>query len=154
MGTVNHDQANLMLRLFELRREPRMRLARSWFVQHFHFKSLEEVVQTLKPGSEEQTSMRMVTSYWEMAAGMVDRGLIDDEFFFESNGEIWIVWDRIREIVPGWRAAFKNPNNFKHLEAVCTRLEAWREKIAPGSSAALRQMLEQATRQAAKAANE
>jgi hypothetical protein len=154
MTTVNHDQANLLLRLFELRRDPRLRQARTWFITHFHFKSLNEMNQALKPGSEEHTSLRMVTSYWEMAAGMVDRGLIEDEFFFESNGEMWIVWDRMREIVPELRAFYKNPSAFAHLEAACTRFEAWREKIAPGSTAVLRQLLEQATRQAAKAASE
>lgn len=154
MSNVNHDQANLLLRLFELRREPRLRQARTWFITNFHAKSLEEMNRTLRPGSEEHTNLRMVTSYWEMAASMVDRGLIDEEFFFENNGEIWIVWDRLREIVPELRAYYKNPSGFAHLEAVCKRFEEWRERIAPGSTAVLRQLLEQATKQAAKAASE
>jgi len=154
MGTVNHDQANLLLRLYEIRREPRMRQARSWFLRHFHPQSLEEMNQTIPPGSDEHTSLRMVTSYWEMAASMVDRGLIDDEFFFENNGEIWIVWDRLRHVAPELRAFYKNPSNFAHLEAVSKRFEVWRERIAPGSTAVLRQILDQVTAQAAKAASE
>ena len=79
-----------------------------------------------------------------MVASIVNRGLINDELFFESNGEMWVVWDRIRSIVPTWRAAYKNPLVFCNLEEACKRLEAWRDKRAPGSNAAMRQMMQQA----------
>jgi len=156
MGTVNHEQANLLLRLYELRREPRLREARSWYFANFHATSIEEVGKKYPPGSEENTSLRMVVSYWEMAVNMANRGLIDEEFFFENTGEQWVVWDRLRPIVDGWRAAFKNPHMFKNLEDHCKRLEEWREKRAPGSTAVMRQMLEQMARAQtqAKAAND
>lgn len=143
MGQVTYDQVNLMLRLYELRRDPRLRQARSWFVEHFHPDSPDDMMKKYPQGSEENTNIRMVISYWDMVAGIVNRGLIDDELFFESNGEIWVVWDRIRSIVPAWRAAFKNPTVFQNLEETCKRLEVWREKRAPGSTAAMRQMMEQ-----------
>jgi hypothetical protein len=73
----------------------------------------------------------------------VNRGLINDEIFFENNGEIWVVWDRMHSIVPTWRAAFKNPHLFESIEATCKRLEIWREKRAPGSSVAMKNMMEQ-----------
>jgi hypothetical protein len=50
----------------------------------------------------------------------------------------------MRSIVPVWRSAFKNPHLFQNIEETCKRLEAWREKRAPGSSAAMRQMMGQA----------
>ncbi len=106
------------------------------------------------PGSDENTNIRMTASYWDMVASIVNRGLIDDEMFFENTGEIWLVWDRIRAVVPAWRAAFKNPHVFANLEEVCKGLEAWREKRAPGSTAAMRQMMEQMTQAVAKAATE
>ncbi len=86
----------------------------------------------------------MVLSYWDMVAGIVNRGLINNELFFESNGEIWVVWDRIKMMVPIYRAAFKNPTMFSNLEETCKRLEAWREKRAPGSNSAMREILQQA----------
>ncbi len=143
MGQVTYDQVNLMLRLYELRRDPRLRQARSWFVEHFHPDSPDDMMKKYPQGGEENTNIRMVISYWDMVAGIVNRGLIDDELFFESNGEIWVVWDRIRSIVPAWRAAFKNPAVFQNLEEACKRLEVWREKRAPGSTIAMRQMMEQ-----------
>lgn len=143
MATITYEEVNLMLRLYDMRREPRLRQARTWFLDHFHPVSPEEMGQEYAAGSEEYTNIRMVLSYWDMVAGIVNRGLISDELFFENNGEIWVVWDRIRNIVPTWRAAFKNPTIFQHLEDTCKRLETWREKRAPGSSAAMRHMMQQ-----------
>src|SRR3954468_7799509 len=148
MGQVTHDQANLLLRLFELRREPRLRQARDWFFANFDAKTPEEAMTKYPPGSEANTSMRMVISYWEMAAGFANRGLIDDELFFENAGEGFFVYERIRELIPGMRAAFKNPHTYAQLEAFGKRMEAWSEKRAPGHVAHMRQMMSQ-MRQAA-----
>jgi len=143
MTQITYEEVNLMLRLYDLRREPRLREARAWFVENYHAASPEEVMQKYPQGSLENTNIRMVVSYWDMVAGIVNRGMINDELFFESNGEIWVVWDRMRSIAPTWRAAFKNPHLFSAIEETCKRLEAWREKRAPGSTAAMRQMMEQ-----------
>jgi hypothetical protein len=141
MGEVTHEQANLLLRLYDLRREPRMREAREWYFGHFKPTSVEDAMKICPPNSAENTSMRMVTSYWDMAAGMVNRGLIDEEFFFENTGEQWLVWERLKPILPAMRAMFKNPNYHRQLEEHVKRLEAWREKGAPGSTEAMRQMM-------------
>lgn len=141
MGQVTHDQANLMLRLYELRREPKMRQAREWYVANFNPQTPEDVFKIAPPGSQENAYMRMVNSYWEMATNMVGRGLIDEEFFFENSGEQWIVWDRVRHIAPAMRTTMKNPHIFENLEAHCKRLEAWREKRAPGSTEVMREMI-------------
>ena len=142
MAQITYDEVNLMLRLYDMRREPRLRQARSWFVEHFHPVAPDEM-EKYPQGGEENTYIRMVMSYWEMVASIVNRGLINDELFFESNGEIWVVWDRMRSIVPAWRAAFKNPQLFSNIEETCKRLDTWREKRAPGSTAAMRQRMEQ-----------
>src|ERR1700739_2363784 len=143
MSQTSYEEVNLMLRLYDLRREPRLREARAWFVDHFTARSPEELMQKYPQGSSENTYIRMVISYWGMWASIVNRGLINDELFFESNGEIWVVWDRMRTIVPIWRAAFKNPRLFSNIEDTYNRLEAWREKHAPGSNAAMRNMMSQ-----------
>jgi hypothetical protein len=141
LGQATHEQANLLLKLYELRREPRLREARAWFTANFDAKTLEDVNKKCPPGSEGNVNMRMVVSYWEMAAGLVNRGLIDDELFFENAGEAWFVWERLRELAPAMRAAFKNPHAWEQLEALAKRLEEWQERRAPGHTAALRQRL-------------
>ena len=148
MGEVNHDQANLLLRLYELRREPRMREAREWYFANYQPNSLEDMTKLAPPGSAANASVRMVISYWEMAASMVNRGLIDEEFFFENTGEQWAVWGRIKAFVPAMRERSKNPHQYANLEQHVNRFEAWREKRAPGSGEAMRQMMAQ-MRQAA-----
>ena len=143
MSQISYDEVNLMLRLYDMRRETRLRQARSWFVEHFHPESPEDMMQKYPQSSEENTYIRMVISYWDMVASIVNRGLIDDELYFESNGEAWMVWERLRQIAPAWRAAFSNPQLFINLEKLCGRLEAWREKISPGSVAKNREMMNQ-----------
>ena len=149
MGQVTHEQAELVLRLYELRREPRLREARSWFVANFDAKTPEEMMQKCPPGSEANTSMRMTIGYWEMAAGFANRGLIDDELFFENAGEGFLVYDRIRELLPAMRAMFKNPHVWGQLENFGKRMEAWSERRAPGNVAHMRQMIAQMMRPAA-----
>jgi hypothetical protein len=152
MGQVTHDQANLLLRLYELRRDPRMREARDWFALDFSAATMDELFQKYPPGSKENASYRMVVSYWEMCAGLVNRGLIDDEFFFENNGEVWIVYEKVKELTASQRKATGNPLLLKHLEDLGKRFEAWREKTAPGLNAQMRERFRQFAEARAKAA--
>jgi len=151
MGQATHDHASLMLRLYELRREPRMREARDWFVLDCTASSVEELMAKFPPGSKENASFRMVTSYWDMAASMVNRGLIEEELFFENTGEIWVVYDRLRPWLPAWRDSMGMPHLFRNLESLGQRMEAWREKLAPGSNEKLRERFRQRIAARAKA---
>jgi hypothetical protein len=148
MGQVSHEQVDLMLHLYEIRREPRLRQAREWFMRNFHPQSLAERAR-LTP--EEDTHVRMVTSYWDMAAGLVRRGMIDEDMYFESNAEFWIVWDRLKPIANDARAIFKDPHMWENVEKLAVRYEHWRERRAPGSIAAMKEMMEQRRAAAARA---
>ena len=156
MGEVTNEQVNLLLRLYEMRREPRLREARDWFVGNFNVQTPEDVMRLCPPGSRENANMRMVTSYWEMVASIVNRGLIDEDFFFENTGEQWLVFEQLKPILGAWRAMFNNSGILSNLEEQCKRLEAWREKRSPGANEATRKMLAQmrqtlAARKAAEA---
>ncbi|MFZ0821737.1 MAG: hypothetical protein WAM91_16855 [Candidatus Acidiferrales bacterium] len=152
MGEVTHDQANLLLKLYDLRREPRLREARAWYMGQFFAASVEELLQKYPPSSEANTSFRMVGSYWEMACGLVNRGLIDDEFFFESNGEVWFVFEKMKPILAGLRAMYHNPHAYRHMEAAVARLEQLWNRTSPGMVEAHRERIAQMRNQAAKAA--
>jgi hypothetical protein len=153
MGQVTHEQANLLLRLYELRRESRMRQARAWFLSQFEANTSQDLNTKYPMGSEESASLRMVLSYWDMAAGMANRGLIDDEMFFENSMEGWIAWEKVKAIVPTQREAMLNPAYLLHLENFASRFEAWRERTAPGSIEAFRRSRTTARRAAASSAN-
>jgi hypothetical protein len=153
MGQVTQEQVSLLLKFYELRREPRLREGREWFSANFHVKSQEDVMRICPPGSRENAYMRMVLSHWEMVASIVNRGLIDEDFFFENTGEQWVVFDQVKPVLAAWRAMFGSQRFLSNLEEQCKRLEAWRERHSPGSTEALRKVLaqmEQGTR-AAKA---
>jgi hypothetical protein len=153
MGQVTHEQANLLLRLYELRREPRLREARTWFYSKFEASTLGEVTSKYPMGSEESASLRMVISYWDMAAGLSNRGLIDDEMFFENSAEGWIVWEKVKTVIAAQREAMKNPTILVQLENFAKRFEAWRERTAPGSVEVFRQAQVSARRAVARSAN-
>ena len=141
MGQVSHEQADMLLKLYELRREPRLREARDWFSRNFHHQSLAERA-SLTP--EQDASVRMVTSYWEMVAGLVKRGLVDEDLFFENTAEFWIVWDRLKPLSSEVRSVTKDPHVWENLEKISVRYEMWRERRAPGAIAAMRELMQRA----------
>jgi hypothetical protein len=143
MSEVNIEQVNLLLKLYDMRREPKLREARDWFAKNFHPKTPDDVMQIAPPGSQGGAYMRQVLSYWEMVASIANRGLIDEEFFFENTGEQWAAFEQVKPVLAAWREMFSSPKFLANLEQNCTKLEAWREKHNPGSNAAIRNMMTQ-----------
>jgi hypothetical protein len=137
----NYEGVELMLRLYDLRREPQLRKARNWYLDNFYPASSDEIKQKYPRGSEEEAHIRMVLSYWNMVASILNRGLMDETMFFENNGEMWVVWDRIRQLVPMWRSSQKDATLFRNLEDACKRYEVAREEKAPGSTIVLHRMI-------------
>ncbi len=113
MSTATYDDVNLILKLFELRREEKMRAARSWFVSNFKAKSMAEFGQLCPPGSEPNAMMRQVTSYWDMVSSFVTAGVLNQELLFQSSRELLLCWVRLEPILGEVRAAFQDPNYMK-----------------------------------------
>ena len=128
---ATYDDANLILRLYELRREEKLRKAREWFSANCAASSLEELQRLAPPGSQENAYMGMVTSYWEMAASFVTSGVLSQELFFQSGGELLFVWERVRELVPQLRAFNKNPHAYHNLEIVGNAFIKWMQANGP-----------------------
>jgi hypothetical protein len=133
----DHHDAELLLKLYELRREERLRRAREWFVQHFQSEPTEELVNRYPSGSEENTFFRMTVSYWEMAASLLNHGLIHEDLFFENTMEMLVVWVKLKPVAASFRERSKNPRVWKNLEDAAGRYERWLEKRAPGALAAV-----------------
>src|SRR5215468_1279433 len=130
---ATYQDVDLILRLYEMRREARMREARRWFATHFRARTMDEFTATCPPGSEPNASFRMLTSYWEMVASFVTSGVLNQELFFEGNREFLFVWERIRDVVPELRKAFSNPIELKHLELISQAYIQWWSRQAPGA---------------------
>jgi hypothetical protein len=114
---ATYDDVNLILKLYELRRDDRLREARKWF-GGLKVKTLAELQAVCPPGSEQDASLRMVTSYWEMAASFITSGVLNQELFHQSGGELLFVWTKIQDVVPEWRKAFNNPKYLANVETV------------------------------------
>ncbi|MEP6962775.1 MAG: hypothetical protein ABI995_11905, partial [Acidobacteriota bacterium] len=99
MAQSTYDDANLMLRLYDLRREEKMRAARNWFVANFRCKTLKEMGEVCPPGSEANAFFRQVVSYWDMAGSFVNSGVLNAELFYANTREILLVWERVKPIV-------------------------------------------------------
>ena len=128
-----YDDANLILRLYDLRREPRLREARRWIATVPAFRSREEWAQVCPPGSEENASYRMVTTYWDMASSFVVNGILNRELFYRSNNmELLLVWIKVRELVPELRKANNNPFVMKNIEDAALPFIEYLNANAPG----------------------
>ena len=123
---ATHEDANLLLRLYELRREERMRKARAWFSKNFRANTLEEFQKLCPVGSEENASYRMVVSYWEMVASFVTCGILHRELVMLNCSELRLVWERVSRIAPAVRQTFENQNLLKNLETVASAMDAYR----------------------------
>ncbi len=130
---ATYDDVSLILHLYEIRREERMRDARRWFLQSFHAADFDEFERLCPGGSEQNESFRMVTSYWEMAASFITNGVLQKDLFFESGREMLLVWERIKAIVPAMRKQRSDPTYYANLEAVAGDFAAWLEERAPGT---------------------
>jgi hypothetical protein len=120
------DSANLILKLYELRREPVMREARA-YVFSFNPRSIEEYMAGMM--GPHSGHIRMVTSYWEMAASFVVSGAIDAALFEASAGEHIVVFGKLEPILPQLREAMGNPNMLKNLEQLCISAPGGLERV-------------------------
>src|SRR5438045_7641487 len=92
-------EAELILKLYDLRREPTMRQARDWFAMEFYPETAADLKNAMF--SEHSGHLRMVVSYWDMAAALVNNGAISAEMFNDTNGEQFMVFSRIEPILAG-----------------------------------------------------
>jgi hypothetical protein len=120
MAQSTYDDANLILRLYELRREDKMRAARNWFVANFRCKTMSEMGELCPPGSEANAYYRQVVSYWDMAGSFVVAGVMNSDLFFANTREVLLVWERVKPVIAEIRIAFKDPTYLANLEKAGT----------------------------------
>ena len=122
------ESADLILKLYDLRREAKMREARNWIFS-FNPTSVDHYWQTMMD-PEVGGYLRMVTSYWDMAAALVNHGAIDADLFNDTVGEHVMVFAKVQPILAELREKFQNPDAFKNLEKVILDAPNGAEKLA------------------------
>jgi len=129
-----HEDADLILKLYDLRREAVMRDARNWLFT-FNPTSIQDVMEVMM--GEHSGHLRMVMTYWDMACALVNNGAIDEDLFNQTNGEHIFVYMKVEPVLAEIRTMFDNPDFLKNLEALVKRipnieqrLPAMRERMA------------------------
>src|SRR6201987_454733 len=138
-----HEQAQLYLQVYDQRREARLRQAREWFFKNYIVNTVEDSMRIAAPGTEAGAFSMMVLSYWEQACALLNYGLLHEDLFFETSGEFFGVWERVKPNVPQMRQMWGNEQFLAHLEKAAQRYESGSEQRSPGNLAAMRKMMEQ-----------
>lgn len=122
-----HHDAELILKLYELRREPVMREARNWFFS-FNPQSPADFLDVVT--SDKSGYYRMVISYWDMAASFVNNGAIDAQMFNDANGEHLFIYSKVEPFLEDLRRESGNPEFLAHLEKVVKSIPNYEQKLA------------------------
>jgi hypothetical protein len=121
------EEAGLILKLYDLRREAKMREARDWYFRDFNPESLADFNNVMF--SENGAYLRMVGSYWDMAAALVNRGAISLEFFNDTNGEHIGVFSKLEPLLGEIRSAY-GPQFLANLEKLIDETPEGRKRVA------------------------
>ena len=111
-----------ILKLYELRRDEKMRAARAWFFSDFAPTSAMDIIGLYREGQEASAYFRMVTSYWDTAASFVLNGGIDEKLFLDSNTEHIFVYTKVAPFLAEIRELFREPDYLIHLENLALKV--------------------------------
>jgi len=139
----NHADAELILRLYDLRRESEIRKARNWWLTTFWPENADDVVKIgMALGTQENNWLRQVTGYWEMAASFVVRGVLNQDLFLEGSfsGEMFFLFAKVSPFLKELREKMNAPSMLGNVEKVIMSSKASRErlKVMEGRHAARR----------------
>ena len=123
-----HD-ADLVVRLYDLRREAVMRKSRDAMNARFMPKTWEEFLAVTKPEHPDNAAFRQVSTYWEMVYAMARHGVVNAEYFVESNREGMLLYTKVQPFVARFRQE-TSPTAFRNAEWVATQTDVGRATFA------------------------
>jgi len=135
MPKPTQADADLLLRLYEMRREPELRRARMWMLSEFKPTTWADIKARYLSHEDTDRWFRMTTSYWEMVGAMVNRGVLNAELFFDHTGEDIVTWERVKGLVPDARADIR-PTYLFQFEKLVQAHQAYRKKTNAAALAA------------------
>ncbi len=131
MPNASTSDAELVLRLYDLRREEMMRKARNFIVGDFWPKSGDEVVQISNAwGSEQNAYFRQVISFWEMAASLPLHGAVHADLFADWAGEMFFIYAKFQSILQETRDAMENQGFMANMEKFINSSQAYKDRIS------------------------
>ena len=123
------EDAKIIMTLYDLRREPEMRKARHWFGGWWP-SSADDILAIINGfGTQENAWFRQVSGYWEMAASFVLRGVLNEDLFWDSGGELWFTFSKLQPFLKEVRQKTNNPNLLVRVEKIATRTKDGRDRM-------------------------
>jgi hypothetical protein len=127
-NTASHGDVDIILRLYDLRREPIMREARKFVTFDFWPSSFEDLGKLFASGGKEFGYFRQVTSYWDMAISFVARGALDPHLFLDNANEMIFIYAKLKPFLPALRENV-NPQFWKRIEDFITGTPEAQQKL-------------------------
>lgn len=118
-----------ILKLYELRRDEKMRQARAWYFSEFAPKSALDIVRLYRAGERASAHYRTVTSYWDMASSFVLNDALDEKMFLDANSENIMVYAKIAPFLAQIRELFGEPDYLINLENLMHRIPDLEAKL-------------------------
>src|ERR1700733_14244133 len=136
------EQAELILKLYEIRRETALRAARDYVGGEFMPKSVDEFVSLVKDGGKPSGHILQVYGYWEMVAPFVVPGGLDEALFFDTCQEMYFQFEKIQPYLAGFREKMNLPEFLKSMESVVAGSQERRTRAATKVKKIRPQMIE------------
>jgi len=127
---ANYQDTDLILKLYELRREETMRKARSYVGGKFSPKSAEEMVAIVKAGAPESGYMLQVYGYWDMVAAFVLEGPLSERLVYQTCQEMYFQYAKIQPYLAGFRRLMNLPEWMRGIERLVEGSPEGRERLA------------------------
>ena len=135
MRKPTHADAELLLHLYEIRRDDELRRARAWFLTDFKPASWADIKAVYLSHSEEDRHFRMTISYWELVGTLVNRGVLHPDLFFDHTGEDIVTWERCKAWIADARADIR-PTYLYQFEKMVNDHLAFRARVNAAHQAA------------------
>ena len=130
MPKPTHADAELILKLYDARRESEIRKARSWFTGTFGPESADDIIKVIRgSGTQENAWFRQVLGYWSMASSFVSHGVLNEDLFLEpaSSGEMFFIYAKVEPFLKEVREKLQNPQLLANIEKLA-RSKAGQER--------------------------
>jgi hypothetical protein len=124
--------ADLILKLYDLRREAEIRKARNWWLVEFWPDTADDVMKVAQAmGTPENSWLRQVGGYWELAASLVVHGTVNETLFLEPAfcGEMFLIFAKLHPFLKDVREKMQNPGLLANVEKVIKKSKASQERL-------------------------
>jgi hypothetical protein len=126
---ADHGDAQIVLRLYDFRREAQMREARKWIVGEWWPQSAEDILKVVNSfGTVENQHFRQVFSFWEMASSLVHRGALNGDLFDDWSNELYFCFAKMKPYLKQIRESV-GPKAYSNIERITQRTPESQEKL-------------------------